>query len=106
LKYAIPIYDILQAFQTLDNHTVRSQAKAFALCYPSSRPKEYAVREPNLPSHIVQKFEQRWAARLAGEAAAWRSERPMRPAQKTVVSRKGRLVPVTIKNKQCGALAE
>jgi hypothetical protein len=53
----------------------------------------------NLSNPIVEKLERRWAARVAGEAAAWRSERPMHLAQEPVVTRKGRLVPVAFKRR-------
>lgn len=35
------------------------------------------MNEPNLPRHIIDKLERRWARRLAGEAAAWRGDKPM-----------------------------
>jgi hypothetical protein len=51
----------------------------------------------NLPNHIIEKFERRWAARLTGEAAAWRNERSKHSASETVVTRKGRPVQVAFK---------
>jgi hypothetical protein len=54
----------------------------------------------NLSNHIVEKLERRWAARVAGEAAAWHSERPMHSGQETVVTSKGRLVPVSFKGRR------
>jgi hypothetical protein len=54
----------------------------------------------NLPNHFVEKLERRWAARVAGEADAWRSERPAHWGQRTVVTAKGRLVPVSFKGRR------
>jgi len=53
----------------------------------------------NLPNDIVNKLERRWASRLAREATAFRSERPAHSGRDTVVTRKGRVVPVSYKGK-------
>jgi hypothetical protein len=49
----------------------------------------------DLPNHIIERVERRWAARLANKAAAWKNQRPQ---DHVVVSRKGRVVPVAFKS--------
>ncbi|MBV9564823.1 MAG: hypothetical protein JOY90_30915, partial [Bradyrhizobium sp.] len=51
----------------------------------------------DLPKHIIEKFEHRWASHVAEEAAVWRSNKSDHPAHRTVISRKGRVVPVAVK---------
>jgi len=55
------------------------------------------MSESDLPKHVLGRIEQRWASRLQRDAAAWRSESPVRGPSDTVVDRSGRSVPVTVK---------
>ena len=48
----------------------------------------------NLPKHIIEKLERRWASRLSGEAAAWRAEKPAPRVHREIADRKGRSIPV------------
>ena len=34
------------------------------------------MNEQDLPRHILEKMERRWASRIARDAAAWQSEKP------------------------------
>ena len=49
------------------------------------------------PKHVAERLERRWAARLARDASAWRSEKPSAMMMREIVDRKGRLVPVAFK---------
>jgi hypothetical protein len=55
------------------------------------------MTEPNLPLHVLDRVERRWASRLARDAVAWRSEKPKLSHQQAVLDRAGRVVPVAIK---------
>ena len=55
------------------------------------------MNESDLPKHVLGRIEQRWASRLQRDAAAWRSERPVRGSGEAVIDRSGRSVPVTVK---------
>ena len=48
----------------------------------------------DLPAHILDKLERRWASRLARDAAAWRAEQPPHAHPAEIVDRAGRHVPV------------
>src|ERR1700759_275163 len=61
--------------------------------------KEQTMNEPRLPTHVIEKFERRWASRLAREAEAWRYKRPGRSSPRQVVDREGRTVPVTSRHR-------
>jgi hypothetical protein len=50
-----------------------------------------------LPSHIVAKLENRWAARLARDAADWRTGKPGHSGRTEIIDRAGRAVPRTLK---------
>jgi hypothetical protein len=52
----------------------------------------------DLPAHILDKFERRWASRLARDAAAWRAEQPPHARPTEIVDRAGRHVPVSIRH--------
>ncbi len=58
---------------------------------------EDVVSHADLPKHILEKFERRWATHLAEEAALWRNDKAGPPSHRTVISRKGRTVPVAVK---------
>lgn len=49
------------------------------------------------PKHVTERLERRWAARLARDAATWRSEWPSVANADAITDRKGRIVPVTRK---------
>jgi hypothetical protein len=53
--------------------------------------------DANLPKHVFDRVERRWAAKLSREAGDWRSSRVGRMTPHTVVSRDGRIVPVAFK---------
>jgi hypothetical protein len=49
----------------------------------------------SLPRHVIERFERRWASRFPSQVVAWRSEEPVRSNAQEVLSRAGRLIPVT-----------
>jgi hypothetical protein len=55
------------------------------------------MSELSLPKHVAERLERRWAARLAREAAAWRSGKASSATTSEIVDRKGRPVPVTFR---------
>jgi hypothetical protein len=55
------------------------------------------MTEPNLPAHVLDRIERRWASRLARDAASWRGEKTKHSNQRAVVDRAGRVVRVTVK---------
>jgi hypothetical protein len=50
-----------------------------------------------LPRHVLDRFERRWASRLARDAAAWRREKPPQGAPCEIVDRAWRPVTVTFR---------
>jgi hypothetical protein len=52
------------------------------------------MNEQNLPRHILDKMERRWASRIARDAAAWEGGK-QRDERREIGDRAGRLVPVT-----------
>ena len=50
------------------------------------------MNEPLLPTHVIEKFERRWASRLAREAETWRANKPAKSGHRQIVDRAGRLV--------------
>jgi hypothetical protein len=58
------------------------------------------MNELNLPHHIIDRIERRWAPHLAKDAHAWMNEKAERPqTPRTVISKTGRLVPVSFKSR-------
>ena len=55
------------------------------------------MNEPVLPKDVVDRFERRWAGRIARDGLCWRSEKPLAHREEAVISRKGRVVPVAFK---------
>jgi hypothetical protein len=50
-----------------------------------------------LPRYVLDRFERRWASRVAQDAAVWRSQKPPHTAAKEIVDRAGRAVPVSFR---------
>jgi hypothetical protein len=54
------------------------------------------MNDVQLPTHVINRLERRWAARLARDAVAWRSEQSVRP-RSGIIDQGGRRIPVTVK---------
>ena len=51
------------------------------------------MQDSNLPKHIIDAVERRWASRLADAAAAWAQRHPLSRARE-IHDRNGRRIPV------------
>jgi hypothetical protein len=102
------IDEVLEALQTLDGDSAIRKAVSESDCAHRSRPglKEHLVMNENPPRHVIDAFERRWTSRLSRQAHDWITDRAERPAARTVVDKKGRLVPVTFKNRPSRSGAE
>jgi hypothetical protein len=54
------------------------------------------VNDLQLPSHVINRLERRWAARLDRDATAWRGDRSIRPSRR-IIDDGGRQIPVKVK---------
>lgn len=60
------------------------------------------MNDANLPKHVIEKLERRWAVKLTRDAVARQSERPLGPTRHKVGSGNARLVPVNVKRGSLG----
>jgi hypothetical protein len=54
------------------------------------------MNDLQLPSHVINRFERRWAARLERDATAWRGDQSMRPSRQ-IIDNGRRQIPVLVK---------
>lgn len=50
------------------------------------------MNDLQLPSHVINRLERRWAARLDRDAMAWRGDRSIRPSRR-IIDDGGRQIP-------------
>jgi hypothetical protein len=56
------------------------------------------MNDIHLPGRAAEKIESRWVSRLAAEAAAWRRGNQARRPPRTIIDRRGKLVPVAFRS--------
>lgn len=54
------------------------------------------MNDLQLPSHVINRFERRWAARLERDATAWRGDQSMRLSRR-IIDDGARQIPVMVK---------
>jgi hypothetical protein len=81
----------------MEDHAIRQAASPSVFVRSRALPHEKAIMN-DLPAHILDKFERRWASRLARDAAAWRAEQPPHARPHEIVDRAGRHVSVSTRH--------
>jgi hypothetical protein len=57
------------------------------------------MKNANLPKHVIDRLERRWASQLALQPVGWRSERVERSSRRESVDRNCRSNPATIRRR-------
>jgi hypothetical protein len=57
------------------------------------------MKDANLPKHVIDRLERRWASQLARQPVGWRSERVERSSRHDSVDRNGRSNPASLRRK-------